>query len=610
MDLNNNAIVEVSNPTITSTGTITISEGTYTQNGSTGTYDFTNIDVQALGIWNVTAAYDPVIRGNINNDGVFTGCNGNGCDYTFLSNSGVISGNSAFNAMSDLIFNDGAVYTNTNSAGLNVTDGLETTSGTGSFINGLNALLLYGGTTGGMTITNFTASANPNTVVYNRTTSNQLIESTTDGEYHHLIVNKAVGIDLTTNSELIVNGDLSLISGDLIMGAQNLIIAELGDIQNGSAASYIQQTGTGRLIKEYPTALFSDELSIPLGDASTYAPITFTLNSGSTVSSGAEISFEYNNASGHPDRDNDNTASGGDDDNDSGGTVATNYLNDYWEFDLTNISDIDFSATCDFSNGGIVGSTSSMFPVILRTATPPSGSSTIDWHVVGTIADKGTGSVGASVVTFTGINDVLNTTDNWVLYAMDNADNGNGDERLPVSLISFDAHVVDDGVELTWSTADEDNNDYFTIERSLDGFDFDPLMTVDGAGDSDTRLDYQAIDHFPLEGRSYYRLKQTDHSGDFSYSSVVSVYFEKASQHSLSIRPNIGFKGDLITVVSLDGISNQELLGIEILDLTGKYFKVKVDQNHFQIPYHISVGLCLVKIVTVSQVFTKKLLIK
>ena len=119
--------------------------------------------------------------------------------------------------------------------------------------------------------------------------------------------------------------------------------------------------------------------------------------------------------------------------------MATNYLNDYWEFDLTNISDIDFSSTCDFSNGGIVGSTSSMFPVILRTATPPSGASTIDWHVVGTIADKGTGSVSASVVTFTGITNVLNTTANWVLDAMDNADNGNGDERLPVSLVSFDS---------------------------------------------------------------------------------------------------------------------------------------------------------------------------
>jgi hypothetical protein len=165
---------------------------------------------------------------------------------------------------------------------------------------------------------------------------------------------------------------------------------------------------------------------------------------------------------------------------------------------------------------------------------------------------------------------------------MDNADNGNGDERLPVSLISFDAHVVDDRVELTWSTADEENNDYFTIERSLDGFDFNPLMTVDGAGDSDTRLDYQAIDHFPLEGRSYYRLKQTDHSGDFSYSSVKSVLVAERDA-IVSLVKNPVVPGEKIELIGTEGRDDMilkiiNLQGVEIA--SHRIFDLKRDGLH------------------------------
>jgi hypothetical protein len=94
---------------------------------------------------------------------------------------------------------------------------------------------------------------------------------------------------------------------------------------------------------------------------------------------------------------------------------------------------------------------------------------------------------------------------------------------LPVEFASFTAKCNNDKVELKWSTASETNNDYFTIERSSNSADWDPFMNVSGAGNSNTLLYYTAEDNEPLDGISYYRLKQTDFDGAFTYSDVATT---------------------------------------------------------------------------------------
>ncbi|MEP1033505.1 T9SS type A sorting domain-containing protein [Ekhidna sp.] len=94
---------------------------------------------------------------------------------------------------------------------------------------------------------------------------------------------------------------------------------------------------------------------------------------------------------------------------------------------------------------------------------------------------------------------------------------------LPVELTSFEARALGNVVRLDWSTATEINNDFFTVERfSTDG-DWSPVLTVDGSGNSNGVLNYEAIDRNPLHGVSYYRLKQTDFDGQFSYSETRLV---------------------------------------------------------------------------------------
>jgi len=97
---------------------------------------------------------------------------------------------------------------------------------------------------------------------------------------------------------------------------------------------------------------------------------------------------------------------------------------------------------------------------------------------------------------------------------------------LPVELLYFDAKR--DGsamrVKCDWSTASETNNNYFNIERSQDGLNFSLLGTLPGAGTSSTTNNYTFYDQFPYTGWSYYRLKQVDYNGNYSYSPVSTVY--------------------------------------------------------------------------------------
>ncbi|REJ80863.1 MAG: T9SS C-terminal target domain-containing protein [Bacteroidetes bacterium] len=94
---------------------------------------------------------------------------------------------------------------------------------------------------------------------------------------------------------------------------------------------------------------------------------------------------------------------------------------------------------------------------------------------------------------------------------------------LPIELIRFDAKVLGNSVHLTWATASEINNHYFTLEKSKDGSRFIPLAEVPGAGNSTTLRNYAHEDPFPFSGVNYYRIRQTDMDGQFSYSSIIAV---------------------------------------------------------------------------------------
>ncbi|MFN8166569.1 MAG: T9SS type A sorting domain-containing protein [Bacteroidia bacterium] len=94
---------------------------------------------------------------------------------------------------------------------------------------------------------------------------------------------------------------------------------------------------------------------------------------------------------------------------------------------------------------------------------------------------------------------------------------------LPIKLTDFNAKLRQGVVKLNWSTSSETNNDHFTIERSADGEEFAEVGTVRGSGTTTVTHNYSFTDDNPLSGVSYYRLKQTDYDGKFTYSDVKSI---------------------------------------------------------------------------------------
>ncbi len=101
---------------------------------------------------------------------------------------------------------------------------------------------------------------------------------------------------------------------------------------------------------------------------------------------------------------------------------------------------------------------------------------------------------------------------------------------LPVKLLYFRAKEQDKTVLTEWATAEEMNNDYFTVERSTDGQSFQAVGTVRGAGNHHGHQQYSYTDESPLAGTAYYRLKQTDYDGKFEYSAIVTVSLAFQSQ--------------------------------------------------------------------------------
>jgi hypothetical protein len=133
----------------------------------------------------------------------------------------------------------------------------------------------------------------------------------------------------------------------------------------------------------------------------------------------------------------------------------------------------------------------------------------------------------------------------------------------PVTLLNFKAVKNGSQVDIDWQTAAEINNDYFTVEKSLppgqagkNGMDFTVIGIVDGAGNSQSTLNYQTTDHSPYNGISYYRLKQTDFDGKVSYSNMEVVNFN--DHKNITVYPNPG-----TGIFNIQGLNEEAELSVQ-----------------------------------------------
>lgn len=180
-----------------------------------------------------------------------------------------------------------------------------------------------------------------------------------------------------------------------------------------------------------------------------------------------------------------------------------------WYVDVTNTgAPVNMNVEFDMSDAGmgtVIPGALSDYVLLYRAGQ--SG----NWTEVGTAS-----SITGDRVAF---NNISGLADGYITLGTRNFNAS----PLPVELLTFTAVPVSQAIELNWTTASERNNHYFSLEKSDNGEIFKTFATVIAGENQTTEKSYSYTDKNPYEQISYYRLKQTDYDGKYSYSPIVSV---------------------------------------------------------------------------------------
>ena len=337
-------------------------------------------------------------------------------------------------------------------------------------------------------------------VVFNSSIYQQIIPNQngigTDGlNLKNIQINNTYGgsPQIILESNFTLSGELKLTRSIIKTSDTKLLtVASTGLISGASSISFID----GPVKK-----IGNTEFTFPIGEGSVYAPIKISAPLNVT----SEFTAKYSNGLYS------NTTSKQD-------GVDNVSIVEYWDLNR-NVGaspDDDVYVTLFWQNGARSGISNIDSLLVVHW----NGS---EWESLGG-GDKTGSSSSGSITTKYKVNNFSPFT-----FGSTNSENN----PLPIELISFTAKVVDNTVELSWATASEINNDYFTIEKSKDNKNYEVIEYVDGAGSSFYTIVYKKIDYTPYEGISYYRLKQTDYDGNETNSNVVSVDNSKENEQIL-----------------------------------------------------------------------------
>jgi hypothetical protein len=181
------------------------------------------------------------------------------------------------------------------------------------------------------------------------------------------------------------------------------------------------------------------------------------------------------------------------------------------------------------------------------------------------------------------------------------------ESNLPVELIKFYTEIINKKIKLDWSTSSEINNEKFIIERGGDGMNFKEIGSIQGAGFSYKQMNYQYIDEKPILGVNYYRLKQVDKNGLFTYSEIrkVSLDFSDA----ILVYPNPVKNSNLNLLVD----HQYEVNNIELFDFQNKRMVVEYTQDNNRISLNTSnlfPGVYFIKINMEGKMLIKRIIIQ
>lgn len=179
------------------------------------------------------------------------------------------------------------------------------------------------------------------------------------------------------------------------------------------------------------------------------------------------------------------------------------------------------------------------------------------------------------------------------------------DPALPVELKDLTATVTaEKNVAVTWSTLVEKMSDHFSVMRSEDGQSFSAFAQVAAAGESRIPRNYSAVDHHPLAGNNYYRLKMVDIDGQYSFSNIVVARLSEGI--GAAIYPNPIVEN---WVIDFSQSEKTETRSVDLFDLNGRK-KISFITNEKIIQMNrdgISSGIYVLKVTSADGTTTYKI---
>jgi hypothetical protein len=179
---------------------------------------------------------------------------------------------------------------------------------------------------------------------------------------------------------------------------------------------------------------------------------------------------------------------------------------------------------------------------------------------------------------------------------------------LPIQLVSFNADCDSGKVLLKWVSATETSNDFYTIDRSSDGVNFQTVAKVKGAGTSSTPNYYSCIDYSPLPGTSYYRISQTDFDGNTTIKDIIP--FTECGNNPNTIN---AYNANGVININANSTINDNyiitlynVLGQQIIN---EYRPVLIGNNTFKLYPNVSSGVYILNIKSDKVNYNKKLFI-
>lgn len=181
---------------------------------------------------------------------------------------------------------------------------------------------------------------------------------------------------------------------------------------------------------------------------------------------------------------------------------------------------------------------------------------------------------------------------------------------LPVTFASLSAQNRGGKVTIDWATASESGNEYFEVEHSTRLGGFVALGRVEGAGESQSLRSYDFVHDAPVQGTNYYRIRQVDFEGTFSYSGIVPVEVSTTQAGKVSIFPNPA-TGNFN--VSAGAGWNVETVSVTVLNTVGRRvmeWKQDVNATRNVMTTDLAAGIYLIRVEGGDRSTTQRLIVK